>query len=76
MLAYTNCWIAMIDTKETGGLFLVADINIAKPPQTLIGASHATIRAGRAGHVGTAAPIAGSPDESKWAARLVGAGSL
>jgi signal transduction histidine kinase/CheY-like chemotaxis protein len=54
----------------------VADINIAKPPQILIGASHATIGAGRAGHVGTAAAISGSPDESKWAARLVGAGSL
>jgi hypothetical protein len=55
---------------------LVADIELAKPPQNPIGASHPGIGAGRAGHVGTEAALSGSSEELKWAARLVGAGSL
>ena len=54
----------------------MADIELAKPPQNPIGASHPGIGAGRAGHVGTEAALSGSSEELKWAARLVGAGSL
>jgi signal transduction histidine kinase/CheY-like chemotaxis protein len=53
----------------------VADIEGATSQQTVTDASHAGIRAGRAGQVRTPA-VSGSPDESKWAARLVGAGCL
>jgi signal transduction histidine kinase/CheY-like chemotaxis protein len=78
MLVYANRSLAVIDMKEKGGSasLLVANIKVAKPQQTSTDVSPAAIGARRAGHVGSAAVISGSIDESKWAARLVGAGSL
>jgi signal transduction histidine kinase/CheY-like chemotaxis protein len=55
---------------------LLTDINVVEVSQTATGTSGGRIGADKAQSLGTVAMSGGSPDESKWAARLVGAGCL
>ena len=52
----------------------MGETTAAKLPQKLIGISYSAIGASETARVGTEATTSGSPDESKWGARLVGAG--